>query len=286
MIETYIHFPNNVQIRVQVDSIAAAAGLGKHRLFVQSWLSPLNEVADGVTLSVSGEATAENLGGGSGYLGQLVPTAPVTLRRDGNFQVSLIVELSEDQVRRIEEHRNQPDGSFNLRLGLRLDGTDREGKYLSNTGSLPNVRVGREEWLNLLQQVKYRRVLVVELEVPEAAAHPELAKGLDFYQQAQSHYSAGDYRGTAESIRQALATLVGDAPEAEPNLDEMKTEIRAANKTKGGYGDRMELTRKVLKFTADLGAHPETDVTERAEALAQLHMAAGFIQWFTQRRMA
>jgi hypothetical protein len=75
MIETYIHFPNNVQVRVRPDNIAAAAGLGKHRLFVQSWVSPLNEVTDGVTVSVSGDATAENLGGGSGYLGQLVPTA-------------------------------------------------------------------------------------------------------------------------------------------------------------------------------------------------------------------
>lgn len=282
MLETYIHFPNNVQVRVQVDSIAAAAGLGKHRLFVQSALSPLNEVSDGVTLSVSGEAIAENLGGGSGYLGQLVPTAPVTLRRDGSFQVSLVVELSDDQIRKIEEHRNQGDGSFSLRLGLRLEGTDREGKYLSNSGSLSNVRVSREDWLNLLQQVRYRRVIIAELEVPEAAAHPGLAKALDFYQQAQSRYSAGDYRGTAESIRQTLAALVGEPPETELSLDEMTTEIRSANKQRGGYTDRMELTRKVLKFTADLGAHPETDVTERAEALAQLHMAAGLIQWFTR----
>lgn len=65
----------------------------------------------------------------------------------------------------------------------------------------------------------------------------------------------------------------------------MMSEVRAANRRRGGYGDRMELTRKVLKFTADLGAHPETDVTERAEALAQLHLAAGFVQWFTRHRV-
>ena len=135
--------------------------------------------------------------------------------RDGNFQVSLIVELSDDQIRRIEEHRNQAGGSFNLRLGLRLDGTDRDRKYLSNTGTLSNVRVSRGDWLSFLQQVKYRRVIVVELEVPEAARDPQLAKALDFYQQAQSRYSAGDYRGTTENIRQALATLVGEASEAE-----------------------------------------------------------------------
>ena len=155
MNETFIHFPNNVQVRIQVDSVGAVGGVGRHRLFVNCGLAPLNELTDGVTLSVSGEAIAENLGGGSGYLGELVPTPPVTLRRDGSFQISPFVELTDDQVRKIEEHRNQANGGFNLRLGLRLDGTDREGKALWNTGSLGNVRVGREEWLSL-QQVRYR----------------------------------------------------------------------------------------------------------------------------------
>lgn len=282
MNETYVQFPNNVQVRIQVDQVGGVAGIGRHRLFVQGWLSPLNEPSDGVTLSISGEANAENLGGGGGYLGQIVPTVPVTLRRDGNFQVSLCVEITDDQVRRIEEHRNQADGSFNLRLGLQLDGTDREGKALWNTTSLSNVRVGREEWLQLLQQVKYRRVLIAELEIPDAAARPELAHALEYYQQAQTRYGAGDYRGTAESIRQALSALVGESPDVELSVEAMTTEFRDARKRQGGYDDRMELARKVLKFTADLGAHPETDETKRAEALAQLHMAAGFIQWFTR----
>ena len=59
-------------------------------------------------------------------------------------------------------------------------------------------------------------MLIVELEVPEADTRPDLAGALDYYRQAQSRYGAGDYRGTAESIRQALAVLVGEAPEAEP----------------------------------------------------------------------
>jgi hypothetical protein len=282
MNETFIHFPGSAQVRVQVDSVGVAPGIGRHRLFVYCLLSPLNEQTDGVTLSVSGEVIAENLGGGSGYLGQLVPTAPVTLRRDGTFQISPFVEVTDDQVRKIEEHRNHSDGSFTLRLGLRLDGTDREGKVLSNTGSVSNVRVGREDWLLVLQQVKYRRVLVAELEVPDAASEPDLAVALDYYQQAQVRFGAGDYRGTAESIRQTLATLVGEAPEVELSVDAMTAEFREAYKRKGGYDERMELVRKALKFTADLGAHPDTDQTMRAEALAQLHMTAGLLQWFTR----
>ncbi len=145
---------------------------------------------------MAGEAVAENLGGASGYLGQILPADPQTLRRDGTFQFSLYVELTDDQVRKIEEHRNHTDGSFNLRLGLRFDGTDREGKPVWNTGSLSNVRVGREDWLSLLRQVSYRKLVVAELEVPDAASQPELATALDFCQQAQARFGTDCYRGT------------------------------------------------------------------------------------------
>ena len=134
--------------------------------------------------------------------------------RDGNFQVSLIVELSDDQIRRIEEPRNQADGSFNLRLGLRLDGTDRDRKYLSNTGTLSNVRVSRGDWLSFFQQVKYRRVIVVELEVPEAArtlSSPRPSTSTNRLRAATPQAITADNR----NIRQALATLVGEASEAE-----------------------------------------------------------------------
>lgn len=47
---------------------------------------------------------------------------------------SLCMELMDDQVRKIEERRNHTDGSFNLRLGLRFDEPDHEGKPVWNTG--------------------------------------------------------------------------------------------------------------------------------------------------------
>lgn len=283
MNETYVHCPNNIQLRVQVDSIGAVAGIGRHRLVVFTSLSPANEQADGVAFTLSGEAFADNLGGGSGYLGQIVPTLAQTLRRDGNFQFTLYVDITDDQVRKIEEHRNQPDGGFSLRLGLRLDGTDRDGNPISNTFTLDTVRVSREDWLNMLRQVRYRRVVIAELEVPDASGQPRLSSALDYYQRAQGRFEAGDYRGTAESIRQALSALMGEPPDVELDTDAMAAELRDAKKRQGGYTDRMELVRKVLKFTADLGAHPETDETKKAEALAQLHMAAGVMQWYASR---
>jgi hypothetical protein len=42
--------------------------------------------------------------------------------------------------------------------------------------------------------------------------------------------SGGDYRGTAESIRQALSALVGASPDVEASVDATTTEFRAARK--------------------------------------------------------
>lgn len=282
MNESYARFPNGAEVVIRSDGLAIMPGLGRHRLVLQMSLSTANELADGTSLTLTGDAVAEGLGGTSGYLGTITPTFPITVRRDGNIATSAHVELTDDQIRRIDEHRNRSDGSFDLRLNLRLDGTDRNGQSIWTTSNMQPVRVSRDDWTNVLSQVGHRRVLVAELEIPDGALHPELAGALDHYRQAQTRYSSGDYRGTAESVRQALAVLVGEAPDAELSPDEMTTEYRNARKRQGGYDDRMELVRKALKFTADLGAHPETDQTMRAEALAQLHMAAGFIQWFTR----
>ena len=64
---------------------------------------------------------------------------------------------------------------------------------------------------------------------------------------------------------------------AESQFHDVSKQARAE---RVGYCERMELARKTLKFVADLGAHPEAGDTHRAEALAQLHMAAGLIHWF------
>jgi len=116
-------------------------------------------------------------------------------------------------VRRIEEHRNSADGSFDLRLAPRLDATDRGGAVSWTTASLQPFRVSRDDWLNVLGQVGYRRVLVAELEVPDAAMHPEVAKALDSYQEAQARFGLGDYRGAAVSIRHNLEALLDEAPD-------------------------------------------------------------------------
>lgn len=278
MAEAFVSFPSNVQVKVRIDAVGVIPGISKHLLWLRAALTPLNNQSDAATLSLAGEVFLD--GGSGGYLGTIVPTAPITMRSHGEFQSNLLVEVTDDQIRKIEDRRNGADGSFNIKVSFRATGSEQGGAPLFNTFDLSSVRVSRDDWANILTQVGFRRTLIVELEVPEAATKPEMAKSLDYFKQAQTLFAAGDYRRTAEGLRQALAALVGEPAEVEATFDAMTVEFKDVHKRKGDYSDRLEFTRKTLKFVADLGAHPETDDTHKAEALAQIHMAAGIIYWY------
>jgi hypothetical protein len=85
MNESYAHFPSGAQVRIQPDSIGVLTGIARHRLVLNVSLSTANEQADGITLTISGDVTVAGLGGLSGYLGTIILTTPMVLRRDGSF---------------------------------------------------------------------------------------------------------------------------------------------------------------------------------------------------------
>jgi hypothetical protein len=283
--ETYINYGGmNAGLRLTFAEVYLIPGLGRHRLQVQAALSTANERADGDTVVLSGEVQVQGLAGGGGYLGRILPTPPMTIRRDGSYTVTLFVELTDDQIRKIEDRRTAADGAFELWLNIQLEARDSVGGLRYGSGQVQNLRVTREQWLMGLSQVGVRKVLVAELDVPDSGTNPELAQASIYYSEAQSHYYEGRYRATAESLRQTLVALVGRSTEEEATLDVMSTDLRNVSKeardSRVGYPVRMEHVRRALKFLTDMGAHPEAGETQRVEALAQLHMVAGLMTWF------
>jgi hypothetical protein len=283
--ENYLSLsPNNGALRVTIESMSVIPGLGRHRLQILSKLSG-EERTDGATVTFTGDVSVEGLGGANGYLGTILPTTPQRISRDGSFQIVFYVELTDDQVHMIESRRTRGDGGFDLRLNVRasaryLDGTRGEG-----SNQFQPQKFSREDWLNVLHQLGYRKVMIAELDVPDAGSKPELAKALAYFSQAQGHFGAGEYRVTVESLRQCLNVLVGKSPDEESDAEQVTTDLKAVmNSVRSGeritYQGRMELVRSAMKFMADLGGHPEVDESNRSAAEAQLHMVAGLLYWF------
>lgn len=275
----------NAGIRVNHGDVSLVAGIGRHRVRVSDTFSAANESADQLIFTFTGDLVIPGLRIGSGYVGSILPTAPQRLSRDSSFPLTFDVEVTDDQVRKIEERRSvNADGSFDLVLNIRFEAIGQDGNLSQGSGQLQPHKFSRDAWLEGLRQVGFRHVQIIELEVLDSSSDLALSKGIEFFTMAQTRYLNGEYREVAECLRQALNVIVGIESDDESDTANLSKEIgeiqREARSVPVGYPDRIELVRRSLKFTADIGAHPEAGHVNRPEALALLHMSAGLIQWY------
>jgi hypothetical protein len=159
-----------------------------------------------------------------------------------------------------------------------------DGQHVPVPESQLSHDVSQSDWISLLQQVGYRRLLLLELEAPDPQAHPHLAEAINYYSQAQQRYLEGEWRLTVESLRQSLASVVGKKAEDEEQeidvLESIKDVRRETRSADVGYGPRLELVRQAAKFMCDLGAHPEVAETRRHHAYGALVMVGGLLHAF------
>jgi hypothetical protein len=204
----------------------------------------------------------------------------------GKINTELQIDLEPGQIQAIENLR---EGGFSVNLNIDAFAERTDGPREYGNAYLINHPVSREQWLTILEQIRYRRTLLLELDLPDAQASPALSKAIEYLADAQRRFLERENRATVECLRQALAALVG-ADVAQEDDDAaiataMKTLVRSAANKLGNvqYTDRFEQVRRSLKFLTDLGAHPETAETTPAEARAALLMTGALIQWYAQR---
>ena len=285
--ESYLNVGGaNSGLRVSHGEVSLIAGIGRHRLRISDTISTANERADQLVVTFTGDLFIPSLAIASGYVGSILPTTPQRITRDGSFPINFDIEVTDDQIRKIEDRRSvSPDGGFDLVLNLRIESTDSQNVLSHGSGQLQPHRFSREAWLEGLRQVGFRHVQVIELEIVDSSVNPEISKAIEYFKAAQIRYFSGEYREVAESLRQSLIAIVGmsEVEEREVDLAKDLGELqKVARTSKIGYPARIEHVRKALKFAADIGAHPDVSETNRFDALAQLHMTAGLIQWYSK----
>lgn len=210
---------------------------------------------------------------------------PLILPQLGSEQtLQLTLDVSDWQLQQIENSRTEGGVKFNIALsGYAVQ----EGQHVTIPDSQFTHDVSQSDWLGLLQDVGYGKFLLVELEVPDREAHPELATAIAYYTEARQRYAEGEPRLTVESLRQALAALVGkkaDDEEQESDVeDALKTLRKQSREVRVAYEPRFEQVRKAAKFMADLGAHPETAETRRHHAYSAILIVGGLLHAFVSQ---
>lgn len=282
MKDTWITLSGQSALHLELESIGAMRGVGLSQLRFTIDAISKHAIADNAPLWLSGALRIENLGTKSGYLSALrLDNEPVHLPSErGSNTLSLLADVSNAQLQIIEDNR-----VGGVKFALDLAGhVMLDGKPERFFGSRLEYDVKQSDWIDLLEQMGYRRIVLIELDVPDVSRTPAMAHAVAYFQEAQKHYLEHEWRHTVESLRQCLAALVGE----DANTDKSEAEVTQALKDvrskaridKVGYGERYEPVRQALKFQADLGAHPEVAETTKAHAHAMLLMVAGLLHGF------
>jgi hypothetical protein len=204
---------------------------------------------------------------------------PLTLPQLGVDQtLQLTLEASERQLQLIEDRR----ATGGIQLSMCLSGyAVQEGQHVQVSESQFSHDISQSDWITLLEQAGYRRLMLLELEAPDPQAQPQLAEAINYFSQGQRRYLEGEWRLTVESLRQSLASLVGKKADDEEQEIEVQGSSKAlrnvARSTPTGYEPRIELVRQAAKFMCDLGAHPEVAETRRQQAYGALLMVGGLL---------
>lgn len=287
MSEQWVTIFGTNSLSVVAGAVTVRPGLGRHQLTIPIEVRATNDAAHGHTYSFVARVEASGLPGGGGYLGTTpTPTPPRELLPLGKINTDLQIDLEAVQVEEIEKLRN---GGFSLNLNIDVLADRSDGAREYGNTYLMNHPVTRDQWLTILEQIRYRRTLLLEMDLPDAQTAPALTKAIEYLTAAQHRFLERENRATVESLRQALAALVGADVTQEDDDAAVAAALKGLRSTTnklGGpqYADRFEQVRKALKFLTDLGAHPETAETTPGEARATLLMTSGLIQWYAQRR--
>lgn len=272
--------------RLLYKGLSAARGVGMGQLTINVELSSRKEIADGLPVWLTGTVQVKNIGSQGGHLGALrAQTQPTALpTRGGTRDISFTCDVTYPQLQVIEEHRTGPVSLF----------VDFSGHWFIKCSPVPfsnaqlDIEIKQSDWIAILEQTGYRRILLLEFEAPRLQESPTYATAFTFFADAQKHYLEHEWRLTVESLRQCLAALVGKCPDDDEDDGGPRAAAKDLRKTavqgKVGYTERYELVRQALKFLSDLGAHPEVSETTRSDAHASLLMVAGLMQGLTRTK--
>lgn len=271
----------NQSLRLLLRHMNGGRGLGLGQISFTFELSALGRLEENLPIWLGGQLYAAQLGAMSGVLAPLVANMqPVTVVADGGQpNVTLTANIDHRQLQIIEDARV---GGLTFRL-------DVSGHYLKGQEPFPiwtNVEqpVTQGEWITLLEQFGYKRLVLIELDAPDPNRAPQMAQAIEFYRQAEKHFQQQEWRLTVESLRQSLAVLVGKKPEDEDSEAEVRAAMKAVRSSESkqatGYAPRWEPVRVAMKFLCDLGAHPEVTETLKPQAYSALLMVAGLLHGY------
>ena len=269
---------------LDLKTIEGAPGLGFYRLIAQIDVvthdrQPEEEI---VTTNITGEMWVHGANSREHYLGCLrrqgMESPIVTYPRTSKDQLRLELELEGGRIEAVERIRLGGD----LFIGLDVHGMAYSaGERPRPVEATLHYKANQATWLEVLEQMGYRKTMLLEIPIPGDEAGPELSEAAKYLREAQEQLLHGKWRQAVAACRDVLESLsiaLGDNKWKPPADLKRMLEV-----TKGmGKEERIRLMRWAMMPLTHAAKHAD-EVTARIEwnmvdARAVIIMTASVLQ--------
>jgi len=264
-------------------SMRGSPGLGFYRLVAEISIA-LHSRPEGqevIVTNIEGDLAVIGKDNVDHYVGRMRrqghDSPLITFPHTYSTNLQLEVEIDDRRIEAIEKIRAGGDLNFKLNLyGLANSATE---KRPQNLNSWMNFRVNQGTSIEMLEQMGYRRTLLLEVTLSDGEPiRPEAMKHL---QNAQTHLLRGHYRDAVGACRDVLEALSKELGDEKDTLPETINNWFEGSK-KMGKDERIRLVRRALKVLTHPARHAD-EVSSKIEwepedAKAILIFSAAMVQ--------
>lgn len=270
----------------KIESVIGQRGLRSYRLLFRVALAfpPRDEGDEATLLDLAGQVMVRGRGGGPHYLGRVESSREPVLVDIRGFRGSSTVELALDldlaRVEALEDLRVGEGLDFSMTLWARVQ--SKAG--LSSLSEELSFSVNQGTWVELLGQIGYGRIILLEVPVPDEHDFPELVAATSHLATAQKEMDLGHYREAVGACRDVLEALSGALNDRDDQDEEFRSLFeKSRDKDKAA---RVRVVRRALKVLCHPARHADEVSAridwDRLDASAVIAMTGAVIRWSGQ----
>lgn len=270
----------------RIEGLIGQRALRSYRLIFRIALSfpPREEGDEATLLDLTGQVMVQGKGGGPHFLGSVQSSRSPILVDIRGFQVSTAAELALDldlaRLEGLEGIRLGEGLNFILTLWARVQS---RSKYSSLSEEL-SFSVNQGTWVELLAQVGYARILLLELPLPEGDVRPEFLAATKHLASAQKEMELGHYReavGACRDVLEAVSAALDDRDDQDEEFKPLFEKTREKDKAA-----RLRVVRRALKVLCHPARHADPLSAridwDRLDAFGMIAMTGTVIRWSAQ----
>ena len=261
----YIRYRSTTIAEADFQKLMGAPAIGFYRLLISlKIINHFNEEHDsnkGIIKGISGELCLrkpDNVELLICRLHSVKGSSQLTFHRsDPSFQIQLEGDLDSVRISAIENLRLGQDLHLSLNLFTTLVGSKKDDEEQSKTNIM--FTATQSDWINVLNRMNYRKVILVELPDPENFSNLGLNNAVIHFENAKDYLTQGNNIEVVAECRKVLELVESVISSSARSPEGVKSQFK--NDPSLSKEQRLENVFRALKFVTHLAHHANEDST-------------------------